>query len=139
VIRRFVTLTESWNQQRSGRKEEPMLYPVIKFALSAAIIVAVSEVSKRSTLAGSLLVSLPLVSLLAMVWLWLDTRDVQKISALSTGIFWLVLPSLLLFISLPQLLRRGMTFPLALGASILIMLAGYGLMLLALGRIGVKL
>jgi hypothetical protein len=120
------------------RKERPVYY-FLKIAVSAVILVLVSELSKRSTLAGGLLASLPLVSILAMMWLWVDTKDAQKISELSVSIFWLVLPSLLLFIALPLLIKRGIAFPLALGLSVLVMLAGYGLMLLGLSRAGVKL
>ena len=116
-----------------------MGYLVLKFALSAAIVVAVSELSKRSTLAGSLLASLPLTSVLAMIWLYADTRDINRVADLSGGVFWLVLPSLLLFIALPILLRRSAGFPLALGLSIAVMLAGYGLMVLVLPRFGVRI
>src|SRR5690349_12496787 len=67
---------------------------IIKLLISAAIIVAVSEVSKRSSLIGGLLASLPLTSFLAMLWLYKDTKDTAKVAALSMSIFWLVLPSL---------------------------------------------
>ena len=67
----------------------------------------VSELAKRSSFWGAALASLPLTSLLAFVWLYLDTGDIQKVSSLSQGIFWLVLPSLLLFVVLPLLLRSG--------------------------------
>lgn len=59
-----------------------MAYTILKFAISAALIVAVAEISKRSSLTGGLLASLPLVSLLAMIWLYHDTRDTQKVAAL---------------------------------------------------------
>ena len=96
-----------------------MTYTILKFAISAAILVAVSEISKRSSFIGGLLVSLPLTSLLAMMWLWHDTHDSAKISALSTSIFWLVLPSL--------------------GVSVAAMLASYGVMVFGLGKCGIKL
>jgi hypothetical protein len=86
----------------------------LKIALSALILVAVAEVAKRSTFWAAALASLPLTSLLALVWLYLDTGDVQKIAALSGSIFWLVLPSLLLFVLLPVLLRGGLGFWLSL-------------------------
>jgi hypothetical protein len=111
-----------------------MLYTVIKFALSAALIVGISEISKRSTLAGSILASLPLVSVMGMIWLYIDTKDTHKVSELSSGIFWLVVPSLLLFLALPHLLKRGLAFPLALVISIAIMLVGYGITVFALSR-----
>ena len=116
-----------------------MTYTLFKFAISAALLVAVSEISKRSSFAGGLLASLPLTSLLAFLWLWRDTHDSAKISALSTSIFWLVLPSLSLFIALPLFLKKGVAFHPALGASIIVMLACYGGMVLVLGKLGFKL
>ena len=87
-----------------------MLYYLLKVAISALIVVAVAEIAKRSSLSGALVASLPLTSLLAFVWLYLDTGDTAKVSSLSTGIFWLVLPSLALFLVLPLLLRLGWGF-----------------------------
>ena len=89
----------------------------LKIGLSALILVAVAEVAKRSTFWAAALASLPLTSLLALIWLYLDTGDVQKVAALAGGIFWLVLPSLLLFVLLPLLLRHGWEFWLALAVS----------------------
>ena len=106
-----------------------MLYPAVKVLLSALLIVLVSEVSKRSSLLGAVFASLPLVSILAMVWLWIDTRDAARIATLSTQIFWLVLPSLILFLALPLLLKRGLGFPLSLGISAGLTVAGYGALL----------
>ena len=116
-----------------------MTYTLIKFGVSAAIIVAVSEIAKRSSFLGGLLASLPLTSLLAFIWLWHDTRDAQKVAALSTSILWLVLPSLVLFLVLPLLLKRGVSFYPALGASVVAMLVAYGAMVFALGKCGVRL
>ena len=64
-----------------------MYYLVIKTLISAVIIVAISELSRRSSLLGALLASLPLTSLLAFIWLYRDTHDTEKIAALSTSIF----------------------------------------------------
>ena len=116
-----------------------MTYTILKFGLSAAVIVAVSEIAKRSSLLGGLLASLPLTSLLAFVWLWRDTRDTQKVAALSNSIVWLVLPSLVVFLVLPVLLKRGVHFYPALGAAVAAMLVAYGTMVFALGKFGIKL
>jgi len=116
-----------------------MTYTILKFAISAALIVAVSEISKRSSFVGGLFASLPLVSLIAMIWLYRDTGDTQKIAALSTSIFWLVLPSLVLFIALPLLLKRGVAFWPSLGVSVAAMLACYGITVFTLGKFGIKL
>jgi hypothetical protein len=116
-----------------------MLYAVIKLVLSAVIIVAVAEIAKRSSLLGGLIASLPLVSLLAMTWLYIDERDATKVADLSTSIFWLVLPSLSLFIVLPQLLQKTtLGFGLSMLISIVVMLACYVAMVAALGRLGIK-
>jgi len=113
---------------------------LIKVLVSAVIIVGVTEVSKRGgTFWGGVLASLPLTSLLAFVWLWADTRDVAQISDLSSAIFWLVLPSLTLFITLPLLLKRGVAFPLALGIALCVMVAAYLATAALVGRFGIKI
>jgi hypothetical protein len=91
-----------------------MWYFITKIAVSATLIVAISELAKRSSMMGALLASLPLVSILAMIWLYQESGDTAKIIALSTDIFWLVLPSLVLFISLPILINWGLNFYLSL-------------------------
>ena len=79
------------------------------------MIYGVSEVAKRSSLFGALIASLPIISIVAMIWLWHDTHDAVRVARLSRGIFWLVLPSLVLFALLPPLLLRwNLAFPLAL-------------------------
>src|SRR5437764_13641417 len=98
----------------------------VKILVSALIIVAVTELSKRGgTFWGGVLASLPLTSLLAFLWLYGETRDVGRIASLSWSIFWLVLPSLTLFIALPILLKRGLAFAAAISISLLIMVVCY--------------
>jgi hypothetical protein len=116
-----------------------MLHYSIKIILSAVLILAISELSKRNSLFGALVASLPLISILGMVWLYQDTRDATKVSDLATSIFWLVIPSLILFLVFPILVKRGLSFYPALGGSIFCMLGGYGIMLVVLSRIGIKL
>ena len=111
-----------------------MVYLVLKFALSAALIVAVSEIARRNSSAAALLASLPLVSVLAFVWLYLDTHDTAKIAALSGSVFWLVIPSLLLFLTLPVLLRLGVNFWLSLLLSCTLTAVAYMGMTLLLKR-----
>lgn len=115
-----------------------MLYTALKLFTSAALIVAISELAKRSGWLGGLLASLPTISLLAIVWLYVDTRDVEKIASLSTGIFWLVLPSLSFFIALPWLLRMKMNFWMSLLVALVIMFVCYLLMVALLKRIGIE-
>ena len=111
----------------------------LKIGLSALILVAVAEVAKRSTFWAAALASLPLTSLLAFVWLYLDTGDVQKVATLAGGIFWLVLPSLLLFVLLPILLRLGWGFWLSLAVSSAATALAYVGMIKLLSMFGVRL
>jgi hypothetical protein len=91
---------------------------IVKIVVTALLVVAISEVSKRSSFVGALLASIPIVSVLAMIWLYTDTRDVAQVAALSRSVFWLVLPSLVLFLLLPVLLTRGHAFYASLAVSI---------------------
>jgi len=111
----------------------------LKVGLSALILVAIAEVAKRSTFWAAALASLPLTSLLAFVWLYLDTGDVQKIAALSGSIFWLVLPSLLLFVLLPVLLRSGWGFWASLAVSSAATALAYLGMIRLLAAFGIRL
>ena len=87
-----------------------MTYLILKALLSGVIVAAVSEISKRFPGLGGLIASLPLVSVLGMIWLWRDTADPQRLAAHATGTFWFVLPSLPMFFVLPALLRQGPPF-----------------------------
>ena len=118
---------------------QSMAYYIVKVVISAILIVIISEISKRSSLAGAILASVPLVSVLAMVWLYIDTRDIDRITGLASGIFWLVLPSLALFISLPLLLKQGINFYLSMTLSILITIVCYWLMITILDQVGIEL
>lgn len=111
----------------------------IKIALTALVVVLVSEIAKRSSFWAALLASLPLTSLLAFTWLFLETGDNQRVADLSRGIFWLVIPSLPLFLLLPALLRAGVNFWASLGMASVATVAAYFVMLFVLGRFGVRL
>lgn len=120
-------------------EEKEMSYYLVKVAVTTILIVVISEVAKRSSLVGAILASVPLVSVLAMLWLYVDTKDVDKVSALSSSVFWLVLPSLVLFLVLPQMLKHGLNFYLSLGVSIIITVICYFVMVSVLSYFGVKL
>ncbi len=111
-----------------------MFYLLIKVFLSATIIVTVSEVAKRSSLLGGMIASLPLVSILAMTWIYIDTKDIDKISQLSTSILWLVIPSWTLLFTLPIFLKKGIGFYASLGLSALLTMIAYSLMLILLRK-----
>lgn len=111
---------------------------LIKFAITAGVITGVSELGKRYSWIAAILASLPLTSILAMTWLYLDTKDSQKVSDLSYGILWAVLPSLVFFVVLPVLLRSGLKFAVAMPLACAIMFVTYTLYILALRRVGVS-
>jgi len=116
-----------------------MTYYILKIVVSAAVVVAVSELAKRSSFIGGLVASLPMVSVLAICWLYGETRDAQKVAALSWSIFWLVLPSLTFFAALAVLLRMKWSFAQSLSASLLITGASYAVMVGILKGLGVRL
>ena len=102
-----------------------MLYLLIKAGLSGIIVAFVSETARRSPGLGALLASLPLISILGMIWLWNDTADAARIAAHSRATFWYVLPSLPMFLLIPALLGCGMSFAAALVAGCLLTVALY--------------
>ena len=116
-----------------------MSYYITKIAVTTFLIVLISEIAKRSSFVGAVLASVPLVSVLAMIWLYVDTKETEKVIALSTSVFWLVIPSLALFISLPILLKQGMQFFPAMAISVFITIACYWLMVIVLNQFGIKL
>ena len=115
------------------------MYYLVKLILTVGLVLLVSETAKRSSLLGGLVASLPLVSLLAMVWLYVETGDPSRVASLSRSIFWLVLPSLSLFVTLPALLKTPLGFYLALALSLGITLGCYGIMLAILNHAGIRL
>lgn len=116
-----------------------MLQFIIKVALTATVIVAISEIAKRSSFWAALLASLPLTSLLAFVWIYLETGNTQSIATLSQGIFWLVLASLPLFLILPVLLRMAWPFWPSLSLACLVTAGAYFGLVQLLSRFGVNI
>jgi uncharacterized membrane protein (GlpM family) len=112
---------------------------VLKILISAIVIAFVSELGKRSSSVAAILASLPLTSILAMTWLYVETKDSQKVVDLSDGIFWAVLPSLLFFVALPLLIKSGIRFFPALIASCVVMFGGYSAYVVILSKLGVKI
>jgi hypothetical protein len=116
-----------------------MTYLLIKALLSGLIVAAASEVARRWPGLGALIVSLPLVSLLAFIWLWRDTGDTERVAALSQSTFWFFLPSMPMFLALPALLRAGWAFWPALAVAIGLTVTSYLLMLWLAPRLGLRL
>jgi hypothetical protein len=115
-----------------------MTYYAIKVLLSAVVVILVSELAKRNSLLGALAASLPITSLLAFVWLYWDTGDAARVSSLSIDIFWLVIPSLALFLALPLFLRMGWGFWLSLLAAIAVTALCYACLFSILRRLGLR-
>jgi hypothetical protein len=116
-----------------------MLYLTIKAALSGLIIAIVSEVARRSPTLGALIVSLPLVSILGILWLWHDTGDAQRIATHVQSTFWYVLPTLPMFLIMPAMLRHGIGFWTALAACCALTFVLYLVTVWVLGKFGVAL
>jgi hypothetical protein len=112
---------------------------VVKVATTVAVVIAVAEISKRSSFWGAILASLPLTSLLAFIWLYADTGDTVQVASLSRGIFWFVLASLSLFALLPALLSVGWHFWPSLLASCLVTVGAYLALIWLLPRVGVQI
>jgi len=116
-----------------------MLYLAIKAAISGVIVAIVSEVAKRYPGFGALFASLPLVSVLGMMWLWHDKPDVPNMAVHVEATFWFVLPSLPMFLLMPWLLRSGVSFWASLAIGCVLTIALYLLMTWAGPKFGLRL
>jgi hypothetical protein len=116
-----------------------MLWLAIKALISGIIVAAVSEIAKRYPGFGGLIASLPLVSVLGMLWLWNEKPDSANMAAHAEGTFWFVLPSLPMFLAIPAMLRAGMNFYVALAIGCLLTVALYVGMLFLGPRVGIRL
>lgn len=111
---------------------------LIKIIITAMLICAISEVGKKYSAVAAILASLPLTSLLAFIWLYIDTGDKKEIGELSISIFWMVIPSLAFFIALPLLLKRLNFWP-SMAIAAIITFGCYTLTMFVLDKIGIKL
>lgn len=116
-----------------------MFYALIKAAISGILVAVVSETARRSPAFGALIASLPLVSVLAMIWLWRDTGDAERIAGHAEATFWYVLPSLPMFLVFPALLRNGVPFYAGLVLSCIMTIILYFGMTFLLKRFGIVL
>lgn len=116
-----------------------MLYLALKALISGMLIAAASELAKRYPGFGALVASLPLVSVLGMIWLWHDKPDPRTMAAHAGATFWYVLPSLPMFLLIPVMLRHGAPFWLSLLAGCVLTIALYAAMTRAAARLGIEL
>lgn len=99
------------------RQNQPgggMFFLFVKAAISGVLVALSAEVARRYVGLGALIASLPLVSVLGMIWLWRDTRDVERLAVYSLATVWYVIPSLPMFVVIPLLLRAGFGFWISL-------------------------
>jgi hypothetical protein len=107
----------------------------VKLLISSCLIVLISEISKRSTIAGGILASVPLVSFIAILWMYIETKDTVNIQAFSQDVFWLVLPSLSFFLLFPIMLKYKINFWICFSTSAVVMSALYYLTVVLLKKL----
>jgi hypothetical protein len=111
----------------------------IQALLSGLIIAAIAVIGRKAPALAALVASLPLISILGMIWLWRDTGDTELLASHADATFWYVLPSLPMFLLIPAMLRAGTNFWLALGAGIALTITLYLLTIGIAARFGVRL
>jgi len=116
-----------------------MLWFAIKAGLSGILVATVSTIAKRYPGFGALIASLPLVSVLGMIWLWHDKPDARNMATHAQATFWFVLPSLPMFLLIPAMLRSGAPFWLSLLAGCALTIALYLAMTWIGPRFGLRL
>jgi hypothetical protein len=116
-----------------------VLYLLIKATISGVLVAAVSEIARRYPGWGGLVASLPLVSLLAMTWLYVDTRETAKVADLAASTFWFFLPSMPMFVLIPWLLRAGWSWAATMALAIAMTVVLYAIMFWLAPRLGVRL
>jgi hypothetical protein len=115
-----------------------MLWILSKYLLTAAVVVVVSELAKRSDKLGALVAALPLVTLLTLIWLYVEQQPAQKIANHAWYTFWYVLPSMPMFLAFPLLLPRLGFWPTLL-ACVIITLLSFALLVFVTRRFGIEL
>ena len=111
------------------------MYFFLKTIISAIIIVAVSEIAKKYTWTAAVIVSLPLTSLLAFIWLYWDTKDYQKVIELSYSTIVMSIPSFVFFIVLPILLKFKQNFVFSLIVSIISTAIAYAIFMFIIKKL----
>ena len=112
---------------------------VTRALLSGLIIALIALIGRKAPTGAALVASLPLISILGMIWLWRDTGDSALLANHAEATFWYVLPSLPMFLLIPLMLRNGYSFWLALGLAVAITFALYLATIGIAARFGVRL
>lgn len=111
---------------------------IIKYFITAAVVVLISELAKRSDKLGGLVAALPLVTILTLIWLYVDNQSTEKIANHAWYTFWYVLPTLPMFLAFPWFLPRIGFWP-TLGISIIITMVCFGFLAMLVRRFGIEL
>lgn len=115
-----------------------MAWLITKYFITAAVVVLISELAKRSDRLGGFVAALPLVTFLALIWLYIEDQPTEKIANHAWYTFWYVVPTLPMFLIFPLLLPRLGFWPTLL-ACIVITVICFGLFALLMRRFGVEL
>ncbi len=112
---------------------------VVKALVSGVLVAAASEVARRSSLLGAVIISLPITSILALIWLYRDTGDTAQVSAFSWSILWVIVPSVVFFVVLPVCIGRGVGFAWSMVTACVATAIAYGLWVWGARRLGLEL
>jgi len=113
-------------------------YYILKLIITTLLIVLISEISKRSSLAGAILAAIPLVSILAMIWMYVDTNETKAAVEFSQNIVWLIAPSMTLFILFPILIKKNISFYPSLAISVAMTVFAYYSVIYILEKTGIR-
>tara|TARA_R110000772_G_scaffold39727_12_gene93188 strand:- start:1473 stop:1823 length:351 start_codon:yes stop_codon:yes gene_type:complete len=111
----------------------------VRAIISGVIVAIVAIMARRYPAMGALIASLPLISILAMIWLWRDTGDTELLAGHVQATFFYVIPSLPMFLLIPMMLRQGINFWASLTAGILLTIILYIVTIPIAARFGIKL
>lgn len=115
-----------------------MWWVLTKYLLTAAVVVFVSEIAKRSDRLGSFIAALPLITFLTLIWLYVEHQPQEKIANHAWYTFWYVVPTLPMFLAFPLLLPKIGFWPTML-ASVVITVVCFGLFAVVVRRFGITL
>lgn len=115
-----------------------MYWIITKYLITAAVVVLVSEAAKRSDKLGGFIAALPMVTILALIWLYVENQSSEKIANHAWYTFWYVVPTLPMFLAFPWLLPRIGFWP-TLGACVVITIVCFGIFAVAVKRFGIEL
>ncbi len=115
-----------------------MAWIITKYLLTAGMVVFISEVAKRSDKLGSFIAALPMMTLLTLIWLFIENQSEEKIGNHAYYTFWYVIPTLPMFLLFPYLLPK-VGFWMTMGASVVVTIVCFGIFSLLMKNFGVHL